>query len=453
MKIDQKRVMLKMAVSFISVIFWSTPIHAIEGTGKMAAVPADLEQRIVGQPSLADLVAYAYQGSPLIKAAKAEWRANIERYRVETSLDDPEVMLEGMYMTEAERDLANPNDWKVSLTQPLPLPGKLAKAGVVVSTEARIARLSLDSVVRDTTLRIRESYHELIYLREAKRLATANRDLLDQLRKVGETASSSSNRASLLDVMKAQAQAGQVGFDVLLLEESARTEQTRLNAILNRGPEAPVGTLVEESLQPVVFTLLEIYLLAETNLEEIRIAQANIDKSQALVDLSRYETLPRFALGVSYGDLNQQQQFGVQAGLSLPLWFDKNAGRMGAARAESEKMRAQWSAQVNESRVATRDVYFRLQNSERLNRLYRDDLIPQANRAMQTAETWYTQGQGSFSDYSETVGVWYNFQLALARSKADYGKFLARLESLTGRTLTERGAETQAPPEPAKEDK
>jgi hypothetical protein len=32
----------------------------------------------------------------------------------------------------------------------------------------------------------------------------------------------------------------------------------------------------------------------------------------------------------------------------------------------------------------------------------------------------------------------YNFQLALARSRADYGKFLARLEGIVGISLTRK---------------
>lgn len=452
---QKPRMMCRLAVIVIIALF--TPLTVL-GADEIDKVPsdglADLEQKIIEQPSLSDLIRYAYKKSPVVKAARDEWRASVEQYRVATSFDDPEVMVEGMYMSDAARDFADPEDWKVSLVQPLPLPGKLAKAGDLATTEAQISRLRLDRAVRDTTLRIRESYQELLYLREAKRLAAANRELLDQLRKVGETASSSDNRASLVDVMKAQAQIGQVGYDMLLLEESALTEQVRLNSILNRPAEAVIGTLSAGTMQPVTYTLQEIYTLAETNLEEIRIAQANIGKAQTMVSLASYETLPRFAFGVSYGDLNQKQQLGVQAGLSLPLWHGKNAGRMAAAQAESEKMRAQWSAEVNEARVATREVYFRLQNSERLVRLYRDDLIPQANRALQTAETWYSQNQGSFSDYTETVSTWYNFQLALARAQADYGKYLARLESIAGRTLTERGVKLEeVSPTPAKEAK
>ncbi len=437
---DHLRKIISRAVVFLILMALSLvlPAWGSDGTPteKEAGGLADLEKQIAGQPTLSDLVAYAYLASPMIKAARAEWRAAVEKYRIDTAFDDPELMLEGMYVPEMYSDPFNPDDWEVTLTQPLPLPGRLAKAGVVASVEAGIARLRLDSTVRDATLRLRESYHELLYLREAKRLAVANRDLLDQLRKVGETAVS--NRATLVDIMKAQAQSGQLQYDALLLQESGLTEQTRINSILDRAPDAPIGNLADDPVRPVVYSLQEIYSLAELNLEEIRMARASVSKAEGMVDLTRYENLPQFKLGVAFGEVNQTQQVKVQAGFSLPLWFDKRAGRLGTAQAEVEKMRALRSVQINETRAAIRDTYFRLQNSDRLITLYRDDLIPQANRAMQTAETWFKTGQGSFSDSVETASAWYNFYLALARAKADYGKFLARLESLAGRSLTER---------------
>jgi len=241
--------------------------------------------------------------------------------------------------------------------------------------------------------------------------------------------------------MKAQAQSGQLQYDALLLEELERTEKTRVNSLLNRAPDAPIGPLAEDPVRPLAYRLEELYPLVEGNLEEIRLAQAGVEKAQAMLEFTRYETLPELKLGVSYGRENLADQVGVQVGMMLPVWPGKNAGRLGAARADLERMRAMRLNQVNESRAMVRDTWFRLQNSERLVRLYRDDLIPQAAKAMETGETWFKQGQGSFSDYVETQSAWYNFQLALARAKADYGKFLARLERLAGRSLTDRGAE------------
>jgi len=67
--------------------------------------------------------------------------------------------------------------------------------------------------------------------------------------------------------------------------------------------------------------------------------------------------------------------------------------------------------------------------------LYRDELMPQAARAMEVAEIWFREGEASFSDFVETQSVWYNFQLSLARAQADYGKYLSRLERAVGKLI------------------
>jgi outer membrane protein, heavy metal efflux system len=423
-------------VSIVAATGVATRAGFSEGAEAEMAI---LETKMIQGPSVADLLAYAYRTNPTVKAAREEWRAKVARYRVDTAYDDPEIMAEGMYMTRGLGRTANPEDWKVSLTQTIPFPGKLGKAGQVATAEARIGRLKLDATVRDVTVQIRESYQELLYMQEARRVADQNRDLLDQLRKAGETAYAQ-NRAALVDMMKAQSQSGQLLYDALLLEELERTEKTRLNSFLNRPPEALIGPLTQEPLPLVVYKLDEIYLLTDQNLEEVRMAQVGIEKAQSSLALARYEILPQFKLGASIGEEDRENMIGVLAGLTVPLWFGKNAGRLEQARAEVEVATAMKDAQVNESRAMVRDTYFRLQNSERLVRLYRDQLLPQAAKSMELAETWYRQKQGSFSDFIETEAVWYNFQLALARAKADYGKFLARLEKLAGRSLSQKQA-------------
>jgi hypothetical protein len=46
----------------------------------------------------------------------------------------------------------------------------------------------------------------------------------------------------------------------------------------------------------------------------------------------------------------------------------------------------------------------------------------------------------------ETEAVWYNFQLALARSRADFGKYLAKLEGIVGISLTGKPEYDPQPP-------
>ena len=398
---------------------------------------------------LGDLVEYAYRKNPSIQEAREAWRATIEQYRLETALPDPEIMM--TYYPEPLETRLGPQDWNVNLTQKIPFPGKLSKAGEVVEAEARIAKIILDKTIRDIIVSIRQSFYELSYIRQAQTVADQNLKLLDHLQKVSET-SYAQDKTTLLDMVKAQSQSGQLRYDILLLRDLEEMEMAQLNSLLNRSIEAPFGRLGVETDQTVVFNLEEIYQLAKTHQEEIQMAQVQIDKAKKKIEFAKYQNWPDFKVGLFYAGIGNpdvtnpppdagNDALGIQTGITIPIWFGKNKSRILKAKAEMRQAEAAKNARVNETSAKIRSIYFRLQNARRLIELYRKELLPQAAKSIEIAETWFQEGQSSFSDFVEAQSVWYNFQLALARAKADYGKNLALLERLVGKSVTIRQAD------------
>jgi outer membrane protein TolC len=431
---------------FTAFLFWVYPCISYPAE---SVKTDELENRLTEGCSLSDLVTYGYRANPSVQAARESWKATVERYRMTTSYPDPQLLF--TYFPEPIETRLGPQDWNVTLSQAIPFPGKLSKAGEVVEGDIQIARLELDKTLRDIIVKIRESYHELLYIKNAQKIAALNREILEHLRKVGETAYAQ-DRALMLDVLKGQSQLAQLQYDVLLLEELEQTEKAQMNSLLNRPPDAPLRLLDGEPLPPLAYKLEEIYQLSVQYQEEIQIAESQINKARARAGLAKYEYLPEFKLGLFYAGIGKpnvavqpqdagRDAVGVQFGVSIPLWFGRNASRVDEARAEAQKALSLKTAQINNSHAQIRNLYFRLKNAERLMVLYRDELLPQASQSMEIAETWFRERQGSFSDFLETEATYYNFQLALARAKADYGKYLALSERVCGRSLTERSSD------------
>ena len=407
---------------------------------------ADADSALAREISIPKLVSYAYDNNPGILAATEAWKAEVERHGVATALPDPQLSF--TYFPDPIETRLGPQNWNATISQSIPFPGKLAKAGDVVAAEARIARFNLDRAVRDVAVDICRSYHELVYIREARRIARRNADLLAELRKIGENAYSQ-DRATFFDVVKAQSQVAQVGYDIVLLDELEMTEKTRLNGLLNRPPDAPLGDSRPLPVQPVAYEIHELYELAARHREEIRVAEANMERADARLDLAKYEAFPEFKVGFFYAGVGDpdvpvppedagDDSYGVQLSMSIPLWFGKNESRKAGAMAMARKARAEKAGMVNETNTRIRTLFFQLSNSRRLISLYRDQMIPQALKAVDTAETWFREREGSFADFVETQKSAYNFQLALARAMADYGKTLAELERVVGKKITER---------------
>jgi outer membrane protein, heavy metal efflux system len=406
--------------------------------------PSGEKQSLTGTLRLADLIDDAYAHNPSILQAREAWKATVENYRVTTGYPDPQLMV--TWFPEPIETRLGPQDWNAQLSQMIPFPGKLSKAGELVAADARIARLKLDMAVKETILAVQESYYELWYIRQAKTVTGQNARLLDHLRKISETAHAE-NRATLTDVVKAQSQSGQLQYDALLLEELEQTEITRLNGLLNRSPEAAVDQLEAPTLAPLAADVETIYGLAEANQEDILMAQVGVDKGDTKVSLARFQNLPDFKVGLFYAGIGEpdvamppkdagRDAIGLQAGFSIPLWFGRNNSRVDKAMAEKSMARAEKVVRVNAVRTKIRTLFFKARNAQRIVSLYETDLVPQAAHAMEIAEVWYREGESSFTDFIETQSVWYNFQLALARAKADYGINLARLERMAGKRLT-----------------
>ncbi|MDP2647235.1 MAG: TolC family protein, partial [Desulfobacterales bacterium] len=237
----------------------------------------DLDARLAKTATLGDLIVYAYQENPSVREVREAWRAVVENYQVVTGYPDPELAV--TYFPEPIQTRLGPQDWNVSISQRIPFPGKLSKAGEVVEAEARIAKLKVDQAVRDMIVSIRESFFELHYIRKARQVADNNLKLLHHMRKVAET-SFAREQGPLLDMVKSQSQIGQLRYDLLLLEDLERTEIARLNGLLNRHPDSVVGMLQKESARPVTLRLEEIYDLAATHQEELQIATVQVEKAK-----------------------------------------------------------------------------------------------------------------------------------------------------------------------------
>jgi outer membrane protein TolC len=408
------------------------------------AVPtvSDLESNV----TLNRLIDYALQSNTKIVEAREAWKATIENRRIATGLPDPQLMF--TYFPNPIETRLGPQDWNASLSQSIPYPGKLMKAGDIVDKDSEVARLSLDKSIRDTATNVKVAFFELSYIRNAQKVAAENSKLIEHLRKVVETVYSE-DQAAFIDIVKAQSQAGQLQYDILLLNELEMTEVTNLNSLLNRPPQAIIGELVLPAVQPPVYNLSELYDLAKLNQEEIKMMDALVSKADIHVDLATDQRLPDFKVGVFYAGIGSpdvvqvprdagDDVFGVQFGLSVPIWFGKNNSKVNQALAEKARTVAAKKSQVNDTNSNIHSLYFRLQNALRLITLYNDNLLPQAASSMNMAETLFREKQTGFSDFIEAQSTWYNFNLAIARATADYGKYLARLERLIGYRITEK---------------
>jgi cobalt-zinc-cadmium efflux system outer membrane protein len=426
----------------------------VMGEDDKQPVASEVQERV----ALGDLLERAFRDNPKLKAARLMWEAAIERYPQVTAYADP--VLHYSYYLEEVQTRVGPQEQKFSISQAIPFPGKLSLKGDIVAREAQMAHLEFERQTRDLIAELKDAYYELLYITQAIEITKQNKDLVEHLAKIGTT-DYSMDGTTLNDVFKAQSQLAQLAYDLILLSEFKQAEITRINSILNRPPEADLGKPQPVGYVPFKYTLEKLYQLALNKQQELGISELQIEKSQKAMSLAKMEYLPNLNLGFSYIDVGEaeptpmgtlpddsgQDAYSLDFGITIPLWFGKNSSRVAEAKRNYEAAVYQKQDQKNKTFSAIKTLYFKLQNSERLIRLYQDSLIPQAEQSLETAETWYKEKQGSFSGLLETQSVWLNFNLAMQRAVADYYQRIAQLEKLVGASL-----EVNQPPKAAVEE-
>ena len=407
------------------------------------ALPESVKAALADGINLPTLIRLAVERSPKLKFARAKWQATIEKYPQVTALPDPMLMYS--YFVRSVETRVGPQRHRLGFSQALPYPGTLDAAGRVKLKEIEIERVKYEQVVRDVIVDLKLSYHELTYVQRARQVTHQNQQLLSQILNIA-TIRYASSEATLNDVLKAQSQLAQLSYDLILLRELEEVEKANINALISVPSETPLGPP-----SPVAYTAHDIPIsdLREKVLagqQELQIADLMIQKADEAIALAKLKTKPRFKLDLMTVETGEglmpdaidsgKNPISIGVGISIPWSSTKNRSQI--QEAELNRVAAVENKRSMEDLTLAnlRKHYFRLENARRLVDLYEDSLIPQAESAIEVAETWHQEGTKSIAGFLETQSVWQNFNLARLRAITDYQQSLARLERLIGGSIT-----------------
>ncbi len=407
----------------------------------------DLVGRIATGVSYADLLRGVLDRNPAVAAARARWQAALEKHPQALTLPDP--MLSFQYYTRVSMNPAAPQRVDAMLSQEIPFPAKIALQGDLALREAEMARLAYDMALRDAAAEARQALLELAYIDRAQEAVAATAEILARYATVaaGELAA---GRTSLPEEIRARTLLAQSGYDRTLLEDLRRAEEQRIRGLLRLPPGAAVGPAAPVDFRPVAARLDDLYRLAEARSQELAMARVRLDMAGLEVAVARWEFAPDLQVGGLWmrnmedagGEFMGGRAFTF--GLTVPIWVLAKSARVREAGALENAAGADREAVVEGIRTGAARLYFRAVNAGRLVLLYRDTLIPQAEKSLLLAETLFREGRGSLAGTLETALAWQNFQLAYRRALSDHGQAVAMLEMVIGASVTE----TPSPPSP-----
>lgn len=211
--------------------------------------------------------------------------------------------------------------------------------------------------------------------------------------------------------------------------------QVSLKAILGREPDSPDVEIVE--VVPTSFNLSDERLreLALANSPTLQQAHAMEEQSDAALAIAKRDYIPDFSVGYAYQKTGPgfRDYYMLSLGVKVPLYFwrkqtpavEQAALEREAATADSRSKRLSILSDLQNQVVA-------LRVSERVLRLYREGLIPQAEETLTSATAAYRVGKVDFQTLLSAVIDVLRVKQEYFRTLADHEIAIAKIRQTIG---------------------
>ncbi len=399
------------------------------------------EKEIVSSLTLEQLVGDAMRENPQLKSMRAKWEAMKQRPAQERTLPNPMLTYSGMDMIDGGT-WPDTQEKRIMVQQEFPWFGKLGLKGKVAEKDAESMQREYEAMQREVIMMVKGSYFDLYATQRALSITRAEEDVLKQMQKIAE-AKYGVGEITQQDVLKAQAEISMLKARILELEQQQTVLKAKLNQLLNRRADSPLGLAVTEPQREFEFQADQLFGLAEKNRPEIKQARAQIERSQRERDLMKKEFFPDYRLGVEYrnvgvdwSDFSRSDNMVMfTIGIDLPIWQTKYRAGVREANKMIESTKAALEAAETQTSYDVQDASFKLLTARRSLDLYKSALVPQAEARFNASEAGYRTGKVDFLDLLESERFLLNARVMAVMAEGNVGMQLARLERAVGTDL------------------
>ena len=378
-----------------------SPQRAIVAAPRTGPLPANL--------TLAQALDEASARSPAVVAAEADVAAAEARIRQSGYRSNPELSfeLENVAGTGELRGIRS-MEATLAVNQRLDLGGRRSARVEASRAELTVHQLRLAIARADLAQSVREQFARAIASREKLAQATETVERARELARVAGILVDA-GRDPPLRALRARSALAQAQAERVAAEADELAARSSLAALFGVGaPITAVGESLDVSPSP---TVPEVAL-------DVRLADAERAAAQAAVGQQLAEARIDPAVGVGVRHVRESGDFGLVAGVSMPLRvFDRNQGNIAAARsalAASDARRANILATTTaRARNATANVLAARRRVEALE----GAAVREATEALRLAELSYREGRATLLELLDVQNAYTAARTALTEAR------------------------------------
>jgi outer membrane protein TolC len=329
----------------------------------------------------------------------------------------------------------NVNMYMFTMQQEVPGAGKRQARSALAQADSDLAGADIAIRARDVVTEVMRAYADLVVARRSIEIHLTSVDVLRQFAEA-TTVKYAAGRRPQQDVLKAVAELSKLHEDLVMHEEAAGLAAARLNTLLDRSPDAPIGVL-DEPRDPVALpSAAALQQAALDNQPELDAARTGIERAKASLGVVTSDEKPDFTLGGGY--MLMPREAGAWTASVSVTW--PNApwarGRLDARRAEANAdidaavaNRHRVEARV---RLAVQEAYVRVTATTQRASLLRTTVVPQSQQTLESARIAYQSDRLDFLELIDAQRALLDAELSYFRALSDRELALADLSRAVG---------------------
>ena len=396
--------------------------------------------------SLREATEEALQNNPEIQAARKKVESVRARAGQSTYLEDPELNIEawGVPLNHPVR-FRSSNPIILGLRQKFPFFGKLGLKEEIAAQEVKMAEEGLRAKEVDVVAKVKGAYADFFM---ANKSIQIQKELLELVRQASLTAENlyRVGKAPQQDVIKALLEQTDVLNKLTGAEKDRITSQAKLNTLLSRSPNSPVGQPSELTLTPLSLQFSDLEKLVLEQRPELRALESDINKSEKSLELARKnQKFPDFMLGLQYWvapDQSPKHMYTPMIALTIPFspWTKgRHDYEIEEALAERQMAKANLDAMRNMALSEAREMFAKVEAARKSISLYQEGLLPQAQQSYGAAVGAYQTGQVNFMTLLDAQRTIRDARMGYYKALVDYEQSLADLDRAVGVDLSQLG--------------
>lgn len=390
------------------------------------------------------LIQEALKNNPNLSVLRARLSAMEAKIPQAGALDDPSFRFEASNIPLSNFDLNSTpmSGNQLMVSQKLPLPGKHRARERAAQFAADAVAWQLRDKERAIANAVKQPFLSLAYLTRAIAITQKNRVLLQDLVRIART-KYAVGKGLQQDVLKAQVSRSELDAQLIGLRAKKQLAEARLNAVLNRPLQSPIGTPPDTiGLSPVPLHADALHALADEARPSLRAMARWVAMRRANVEVAQRDYWPDVTLNLSY----RQRGFAphdpgrdfisLGVGIQVPIFARrKQRQQLAEARANLREAEAREAAERQQIHYdIQRLVIEAIQHRENAE-LFRTAMLPQAEQSLASALSGYRVDKVDFLTLLDNHMTLLNFEIAYYRHVIAHEKRVADLEAVVGMPL------------------